>query len=385
MAVIFLYFGLFLGVHFLSKQFKRPGAARLFQLIACFILLFGFFGFRDITVLNDTPHYYGAYYKLSRIRSYMDSSIFTYNLMQSFEYGYQVMQHSLIKYISQEPFTIIIVSSFIISWGNISFISGQTKHIALALTMLLMSGVLFDQYCLIRQSLALMIFYKAVEYLRQERVKRYVILVLTAALFHVSILVMLILPIMTRMKISKRNVLIVLGIALVSALVVYQVFDILGLSNTKYFIMTIKRNSFPLAAMFDGLLMLLLIGCCMVLYRRMGMKTIDKTVFWMGVFGICVCIITQSFLSFFRLNVYIWPFIYMTFLQFTDTTSNLTYTGAQHQCIALRQQMLVTVLMILAVRMAIILSFRNEWYHLIPYSFYDFSDQFHNFNMYWEK
>ena len=43
MAVIFLYFALFLGVHFLSKQFldkpsgraecKRPGAARLFQLI----------------------------------------------------------------------------------------------------------------------------------------------------------------------------------------------------------------------------------------------------------------------------------------------------------------------------------------------------------------
>ena len=385
MAVIFLYFSLFLGVHFLSKQFKRPGAARLFQLITCFILLFGFFGFRDITVLNDTPHYYGAYYKLTRIRSYLDSSIFMYNMMQSFEYGYQVMQHTLIKYISEEPFTIIIVSSFIISWGNISFISRQTKHIALALTMLLMSGVLFDQYCLIRQSLALMIFYKAVDELQHERVKRYVLLVLLAALFHASALVLLILPIMTRIKISKRNVLIVFGFAAIGALIVYQVFDLLGLSETKYFVMNMKRNTFPLAAILDGLLMLLLIGCCVVLYRQMGMKTIDKTIFWMGVFGLCVCIITPSFLSFFRLNIYIWPFIYMTFFEFTDTTNNLTYTGVQHQCIALRQQMLVTMLMILAVRMAIILTFRNEWYNLIPYSFYDFSDHFHNFNMYWEK
>ena len=24
-------------------------------------------------------------------------------------------------------------------------------------------------------------------------------------------------------------------------------------------------------------------------------------------------------------------------------------------------------------------------YHLVPYSFYDFSDRFHGFNMYWEN
>lgn len=385
MAIIFLYFSLFLIIHFVAKRFRQPGAAKLFQLVACFVLLFGFFGFRDITVLNDTPHYYGSYYQLTRIRSYMDSSIFVYRLMQSFEYGYQVLQHFLMKYVSKEPFTIILVSSFIISWGNIRFISGQTKHIALALMMLLMSGVLFDQYCLIRQSLALMIFYKAVEYLQAEQVKRYVLLVILAAFFHISALVMLIIPVMTRMKISKRNVLVVFGIAVMIALFVYQVFDWLGLSSTKYFVMNMKRNTFPLAAMLDGSLMLLLIGCCGVLYRQMGMQTIDKTIFWMAVFGLSVCIITPSFLSFFRLNVFIWPFIYMTFFKFTDTTSDLTYTGAQHQCIALRQQMLVTVLAILAIRMAIILTFRNEWYHLIPYSFYDFGDRFHGFNMYWDK
>ena len=136
MGIIFLYFALFLGVHFLSKQFKRPGAARLFQLIACFILLFGFFGFRDITVLNDTPHYYGSYYQLTRLRNYIDSSIFVYRFMLNFEYGYQVIQHFLIKYISKEPFTIIIFSSLIICWGNVRFISSQTRNIALALLML---------------------------------------------------------------------------------------------------------------------------------------------------------------------------------------------------------------------------------------------------------
>ena len=385
MGIIFLYFALFLGVHFLSKQFKRPGAARLFQLITCFILLFGFFGFRDITVLNDTPHYYGSYYQLTRQRNYIDSSIFVYRLMLNFEYGYQVVQHFLIKYISKEPFTIIIFSSLIISWGNVRFISSQTRNIALALLMLLLSGILFDQYCLIRQSFALMFFYIAYPYLQQDRWKPYSLLVLLASLFHLSALVMLILPLMQRLKICKRNVFLVLGSALFFSFLVYEMFSLLGLSETKYFIMNIKRNTFPVAALLDGSLMLLLILCCLYLYNKMGIQKPDKTVFWTGMFGLCVCIITPSFLSFFRLNVYIWPFIYMTFFKFTDTTSDLSYTGAQHQCIALRQQMLVTILIILAIRMAIILTFRNEWYHLIPYSFYDFSDRFHNYNMYWEK
>ena len=125
MAVIFLYFALFLGVHFLSKQFldkpsgraerKRPGAARLFQLVACFILLFGFFGFRDITVLNDTSHYYGFYYQKAHVVSYINESIFSYHLSDTFEYGFQVLIHFLVKYVSNNPYTIILFSSFLIS------------------------------------------------------------------------------------------------------------------------------------------------------------------------------------------------------------------------------------------------------------------------------
>ena len=181
MAIIYLYFALFLGVHLLAKKFMKLGAARLMQLVVCFVLLFGFFGFRNITVLNDTPHYYGAYYQLTHLKSYVESSIFVYRILLSFEYGYQVLQHFLIKYVSKEAFTIIIVSSFIISWGNVKFISRQTRHIALALLMLLLSGVLFDQYCLIRQSFALMFFYAAYPYLQQERWKPYVAFILCAA------------------------------------------------------------------------------------------------------------------------------------------------------------------------------------------------------------
>lgn len=385
MAIIFFYFALFLGVHFLSRRFVRRGAARLMQLVACFILLFGFFGFRNITVLNDTPHYYGAYYQLTHLRNYVESSIFTYRILLSFEYGYQVLQHALIKYVSKEPFTIIIVSSLIISWGNIKFVSRQTRHIALALLMMLLSGVLFDQYCLIRQSFALMLFYAALPYLKQERWKPYVALVGCAAFFHLSALVLLILPILQRIRICKRNMAIIFGIALLISVTVYEIFNLAGLGETKYFLMNIKRDTFPIGAVLDGSWMLLLLLTCLWLYKKMGMTSYDKTTFWIGVSGLCVCIITPSFLSFFRLNIFVWPIIYLTFFRFVDADDPMTEYGAQRQCQPLRRQLMTTALALLAVRMAMILIFRNEWYHLIPYSFYDFSDRFHGFNMYWEN
>ncbi|MBR6843043.1 MAG: EpsG family protein, partial [Prevotella sp.] len=80
MAIIFIYFALFLGVHYISKTFSNPGKAQLFQLAACFILLFGFFGFRDITVLNDTSHYYGFYYQRAHVTKYLNETVFAYHI-----------------------------------------------------------------------------------------------------------------------------------------------------------------------------------------------------------------------------------------------------------------------------------------------------------------
>ena len=87
MVFVFLYFALFLAVHFVAKQIKHAGAARLFQLVACFVLLFGIFGFRDISVLNDTSHYYGFYYQKAHLLSYKTEPITTFHLFDKFEYG----------------------------------------------------------------------------------------------------------------------------------------------------------------------------------------------------------------------------------------------------------------------------------------------------------
>ena len=230
-----------------------------------------------------------------------------------------------------------------------------------------------------------MFFYAALPYLRQDRWKPYVALIVCAAFFHLSTLVLLILPILQRFRICKRNIAIVLGIAVLISITVYELFNLAGLGDTKYFLMNMKRNTFPIGAVLDGTLMLILQLTCLFLYRKMGMTSYDKTTVWIGVCGLCVCIITPSFLSFFRLNIFVWPIIYLTFFRFVDADDQMTDYGALRQCQGLRRQLMMMSLVLLAVRMAMILMFRNEWYHLVPYSFYDFSDRFHGFNMYWEN
>ena len=86
MLIVFFYFAAFIVVNLISRVFINSGARKLFQLVSCFILLFAFFGLRDITILNDTPHYYGYYYAKSQYTSYINGSIFDYKLADKFEW-----------------------------------------------------------------------------------------------------------------------------------------------------------------------------------------------------------------------------------------------------------------------------------------------------------
>ena len=168
MLIIVLYFFSFVVVALVSRIFKNAGTRKLFEIVLCFCLLFGFFGFRDITVLNDTPHYYGTYYHLSQYNSYLHSSVFGFSPALKFEWGYQVLMHILIKYVSRNPYTIILFSSFIFIWGNIRMIAKFTDKVALSAFILCISGVWLDQFSMIRQTIALLFFYQAYFLLKKD-------------------------------------------------------------------------------------------------------------------------------------------------------------------------------------------------------------------------
>ena len=367
MTLILIYFSLFLGLHFLAQRFKRPGAARLFQMTGCFILLFVFFGFRNITVLNDTPHYYGFYYQKAHLISYQEESIFTFHLIDKFEYGFQVLVHFLVKYVSRDAYTIIILSSLVFAIGNIIFLSKNTSKIALACFMMVVSGVYFDQFSMIRQAFAIMFFYQAYPYLKENRYKPYTALILMATLFHTSALILLLLPLLKQLRICRRNILLIFLATVLLTIFIHNIISLLGMAGTLYYKMSMKRTAPPIAAILDGLLMVILTSVYFYSWKKEAHQE-DSTDFWICILGLCICIITPAFIPLFRLNAYIWPVVYLLFFN--------SMAG---------KRLFGLLALLLVIRISVVLTFKSEWNHIVPYSFYDFGNNFHEYHLYMQK
>ena len=144
-----------------------------------------------------------------------------------------------------------------------------------------------------------------------------------------------------------------------------------------------QREAAPIAALLDGTLMLIIITTCYYCHKHLSNKELDKTDFWICVFALCISIMTPAFLPIFRINVYTWPIIYIIFFKYIINNDNtITLTD---KTIALRNIILVLFIAIMLIRIIIILVFKSEWNHIIPYSFYDFSNDYHYYNLYLQK
>ena len=379
MGVIFLYFALFLGVHFLSKQFKHPGASRLFQLTACFILLFGFFGFRDITVLNDTSHYYAYYFQKSHILSFRNEPVTTFHL-DSFEYGFQVFVHVLVKYVSKNPYTVILVSSFIITIGELWLIDKHAKDIALVCFYMLTAGLFFMHYCIIRQALALFFFYFAFDCLEKGKIGKYCLLVACACLFHTSAIFLFFLPIIIRFAPSRRNACIAIGTSLLLAVFIFEILSLIGLRDHPYYQAAIQKDSLSVVGLADFALMVFVLSVCLFARKRSGAPKPDNIFFWICTMGLSVCLIAPVIYPISRVNEYLWPFIIIHLLRYIEPQSmRKPYTIRIE---GTRNILRLIVIFVFVVKLLGINTFRPEWLHIDSYQFYDFSKKDHTYNIY---
>ena len=383
MAVIFLYFALFLGVHFLSKQFKRPGAARLFQLIACFVLLFGFFGFRDLIVLNDTSNYYAYYFHKSHVLSFRNEPVMTYHLYDNFEYGFQVFVHFLVKYVSQNPYTIILVSSFIITIGELWLIDKHAKNIALVCFYMLTAGLFFMHYCIIRQAFAIFFFYFAFDCLERGKTSKYCLLIACASLFHISAIFLFFLPIVIKFAPSRRNASIAIGTSLLLAVFIFEILSLIGLRDHPYYQAAFQKDTLSVVGLAECALMIFVLSICLFARKRSGAPKPNNIFFWICTGGLCICLIAPVIYPISRVNEYLWPFIIIHLLRYIEPQSmKKPYTT---QIEGTRNILRLIVIFVFVAKLVGINTFRPEWQHIDSYQFYDFSKKDHTYNLYPQK
>lgn len=380
MAIIFLYFALFLGVHFLSRQFKTAGAARLFQLVACFVLLFGFFGFRDITFLNDTSHYYGFYYQKAHLLSYRQEPVTTFHLLDKFEYGFQVLVHILVKYVSREPFTIILFSSFVITIGELWVIDKYARNIALVCFYMLIAGFFFTHYCIIRQAIALLFFYIAFGYLEKGKNGKYCLLILCAGMFHYSAFFLLLLPLALRLSPTRRNALIAAASALLLAAFIFEILSLLGLRDHPYYKAAVQKDSLSIVGLADLAFMVFVLSVCLLARKMSGAPKPDRLYFWICTMGICICLVAPVLYPIARVNEYLWPFILFHLLRYIEPGA-MRETHTQ-KIEGMRNLLRIVVISVFLAKMIGINTFRPEWLHIDAYEFYDFQKTYHTYDIY---
>lgn len=357
---------------------RLPMQSRLlFQTITCFAILVIFFCLRDLPVLNDTGHYYETQYLLVK-KGLQNIDIFEpYNLR--YEYLFQVWSSFIARYIWHDAYAIVFITSFLVSIANIWFISKYTTHIALVI-------FLNFQYMLFmnsanRQAYAIMLFYIGICLLIKRKYGLYYILIFIAYFFHSSAIILLIIPIFNKISLNKKNVYILFFIGIIISLLVYPLLDILGYSDTEYYVSNSVRKSLPIAQTLNFIWYALML-CAIYYIRKIYSIKFPYTIFtWLSTLCVIWQIIGIPFLVFSRFASYFQMIIVIELIYCIYHLSARTDLAARVRRYKLitRNNILALFIIFNMIKLCVITEYKNEWFHLVPYTFYDFAPKYHNY------
>lgn len=364
MSIIILFCFSFLLVEYFSMHFRGEKIEKNVQIVLCFLLLFIFFGFRDLPVLNDTAHYYRHLSHLFSNPSFDNTPWYTFNPSSNFEEGFQIFLRVIGLVISKEPYSLIIITSLITTISLLWFLNKSTSHVAFAVFVLLTSTLIFGYYSAIRQSLAVAISYVFYFSYKNKRYKSAFVCGVAAYFFHHSS-IMLILPIILYyIPFTRRNILIIICATIVSSLGIYRILLFLGYSDSKYIITGMDREAVPLAQLLDTLFIFIcLLFYYIYKYRREEFAKENKLFVSFALSSLIVNVWAIPCLALFRFGMFFSQYAVVLFV-------NSLYHAEVNKRVHILKYMTVSILII---RILIVLIYRNEWFHLVPYSFFDFS------------
>lgn len=369
MSIIILFCFSFLLVEYVSWHFDGEKTQRNTQIVMCFLLLFIFFGFRDLPILNDTAHYYRHVRHLFSNPLFDSTPWYTFNSSSNFEEGFQIFLRIIGLVISKEPYSLIIISSFITTVSLLWFLNKSTSHIAFAVFVLLTSTLLFGYYSAIRQSLAVSISYIFYYCYQNKQYKSAIVCGIVAYFFHHSS-VMLILPIVLyHTPFTRRNILIIMATAIAVSLGIYKILPLLGYGDSKYLITGMERVAVPLAQLLDTLFIFI----CLLfyyIYRNIHDDPVkeNKLFISFALSSLIVNIWAIPCLALFRYGMFFSQYVVVLFV-------NSLYLSEANKRMKVLKYIAIAILL---VRVLIVLAYRNEWFHLIPYKFFDFSLEHQN-------
>lgn len=370
MLIVLIYFLSFLFIRFISNVYPLNKHNIHFEILSCFLLLFFFFGFRDLTILTDTVHYYDMYRDF--VEEYNGKKAWYSLEVSRIEPGFQIFQNILGKVISRDPYTIICFSSFIITFFFLYFIKHVTTKIALTTFIFIATGVLLSYYSVIRQSFAVLLAIASYCYFSKKKNIKAIILWILSVSFHYSALIVIVPFILVHIKWSKRNLFFISLIFLFLFFSIYSILNAIGLGDISYVTRNLERETTPYGQILNALQFSFLFYVYIYIKRKTGKEVCPNKLFEaFAITAIFVEFISIRFLIFARMDLYFVPFVIILFVRSLSLIKNTNN----------RSLFTNTFILLMIVRIVLVLSYKNEWYYLYPYSFFDFSDSYHDLDL----
>ena len=364
MIIIAIYYLLFFILYWNNRHRNNTDINAISHLCALsFILLFVFFGFRNITVLCDTPHYY------SSLRDKIDivKSIpwYYFDMLSRFEPGYQIFETIHAK-LFVNPYSIIISSSLIITLGNILLFRNM-NGIGLCLCLFLMLNFqMINQYSAIRQGIATVILYYAVYNMINGNIKKYVAASMLAISFHVTAVVALGLYPLKYLRINRKTL--ILFLCTFFVITNYLLAPLISIFSTDdvYLDTNSERTSFPLGSFILFLMSLWLFVSARRFYTKFKNVAINNYMWQIS----AVCLLLQALDVVFpivgRVAMYFFPFLVSVYVSCLRSITDA----------AMRRRHTLVTFGIFFLWFVLYNLLKPEWYYLYPYSFMDFSNLF---------
>lgn len=362
--LLFLFLFLFLlGVlSFLAKQKKTnyqnlSYVLRVDKIVYCFafIVLFLLSALRSKTIGNDTSEYLLLFNEINTDNDWLA-------LSSRFEIGYLSL-NKIVAYFSSNVQSILIVTSAISIYGYYRFIKKHSLSVFFSVFLFFSLRYFDDSMNIIRQVIAMVLLFESYNCLIQKKNIKFFVFVVFAMTFHKTAIVFSIICLLTRFKLSLKNILlfVLVGIGLS-----------IGFSSVFNYVI----NLFPTYAYYvDGeyfgetrtaSIMILLINVVVLLmsyFILKGKREIDKSYvlqFYIVLTGTMITLVSLNFNLFDRIAVYFNSFIILLLPNVISL---------------IRRKKLRIIIYLIVILFGIsyyyiIITYRPDWNHVYPYKFY---------------
>lgn len=204
---------------------RRLEYQKIFIMIVFFILTL-LAAIRSYTVGVDTLQYYNNFYVISMLEWDQVSEL-------RYEPGYFYLC-KLLSYFSQDPHILIAVTSMIIIPTIGRFIIKYSNDVTFSTFIYISYNIYFFHLTGMRQSLAVVIFLIAFDYLLKDKLANYILLIFLASLFHSSAIILLVLLLLKKIEYHKYTAIYITGSIIFGCIFYREFFGFITNSIGKY-------------------------------------------------------------------------------------------------------------------------------------------------------